>query len=228
MLAPLLLSIESKSSGREPDMARTTPRAGQRGKGIEEVLAYALGHRIRVYVLTLLNEGTYTPDQLARIIGEPTNKVSHHIKELLDAGSIELAKTEKVRNADQHYYRAVEMPFYSDEEAKAMTPQQRKVTAGLTLQCMVAEAMSAFWAGKLHDDPRVWLAWRWFNVDEQGRQDIADEQQRSWERMQEIECESTNRRAESGEDAASIIVANMGFERERTAPRPPATGASAE
>lgn len=200
----------------------------QSRKSIEEVVGYALSHRIRVYVLTLLNEGTYTPDELARIIGESNNKVSHHVKELLDAGSIEIAKIEKVRNADQHYYRAVEMPFYSNEEAEAMTPQQRKVTAGLTLQCMMAEAMSAFWAGKLHDDPRVWLAWRWFNVDEQGRQDIADEQQRSWERMQEIEAESTNRRADSGDEAASIIVADMGFERERTAPKPPATGASAE
>jgi len=202
-------------------VAKTTARAGQRGKSIEEVVGYALGHRIRVYVLTLLNEGTYTPDQLARIIGEPTNKVSHHVKELLDAGSIELAKIEKVRNADQHYYRAVEMPFYSDEEVWAMTPQQRQVSAGLVLQCMMAEAMSAFWAGKIRDDPRTWLAWRWFNVDEQGRRDIADEQQRSWDRMQEIEVESTNRRAESGETAASVIVADMGFERERAAPAPP-------
>jgi DNA-binding transcriptional ArsR family regulator len=226
--ARLMLSGEDKSSGGSRIVVKTTGRTGQRGKSIEEVVGYALSHRIRVYVLTLLNEGVYSPDQLARIIGEPTNKVSHHVTELLDAGSIELAKVEKVRNADQHFYRAVEMPFYSDEEAEAMTPQQRKVTAGLTLQCMVAEAMSAFWAGKLHDDPRVWLAWRWFNVDEQGRQDIADEQQRTWERMQEIEVESTNRRADSGEDATSIVVADMGFERERTAPRPPAFTADAE
>jgi DNA-binding transcriptional ArsR family regulator len=210
-------------------VVKTTARTGQRGKSIEEVVAYALGHRIRVYVLTILNEGTYTPDEIARIIDEPLNKVSHHIKELLDAGSIELAKTEKVRNADQHYYRAVEMPFYSDEEAEAMTPQQRQVTAGLTLQCMVAEAMSAFWAGKLHSDPNgVLLAWRWFNLDEEGRADLAEEQARWWARVQEIEVESTNRRAVSGEDAASIIVAHMGFERERTAPAPPATGANAE
>lgn len=210
-------------------MVKTTARAGQRGKSIEEVLAYALGHRIRIYVLTLLNEGTYTPDQLARIIGEPTNKVSNHVRELLDAGSIELAKVEKVRNADQHYYRAVEMPFYSDEEANAMTPQQRKVTAGLTLQCMTAEAVAALWAGKLSDDPEgVLLAWRWFNLDAQGRADLAREQLQWWGRVQEIEVESTNRRAESGEDATSVVVAHMGFERERTAPRPPANLPSAK
>jgi DNA-binding transcriptional ArsR family regulator len=144
-----------------------TTRTGQSGKTIEEVVGYAVGHRIRVQVLSILNEGTYTPDQLAKKIDEPLNKVSHHIRELVDAGSIELVKVEKARNADQHYYRAVEMPFYSDEDAEAMPPQQRKVIAGLCLQGMMAEAMSAFWAGKLHDDPReVLLAWRWFNLDE--------------------------------------------------------------
>jgi len=201
-----------------------TTRAGQRKKSIEEVVGYALNHRIRVQTLTLLNEGTYTPDQIAKIIEEPLNKVSHHIRELHEGGSIELAEVRKARNADQHFYRAVEMPFYSDEEVWAMPPQQRQVSAGIVLQCMFAEAMSAFWAGKIRDDPRTWLAWRWFNVDEQGRQDVANEQQRFWDRMQEIEGEATARRIQSGEEARSIVVADMGFERERTAPTPPATG----
>jgi DNA-binding transcriptional ArsR family regulator len=194
---------------------------GQSGKSVEERLAYSVSHRTRVYVLTILNEGVFTPDQIAAIIGERTPNVSHHIKELLDAGSIELAKTEKVRNTTQHYYRAVEMPFYTDEEIAAMSPEQRQVTIGVTLQCLMAEVMSAFWAGKMATDPRLWLSWRWFNVDEEGRQDLADEQERSWRRAQEIEAESTNRRAKSGEPAQSIIVASSGFQRERMSPTPP-------
>jgi DNA-binding transcriptional ArsR family regulator len=200
---------------------KTTGRVGQRGKSIEEVVAYAVGHRIRVQALTILSEGVYSPDELARIIGEPTNKVSHHIKELLDAGSIELAKTEQVRNTLQHYYRAVEMPYYSDEEMAAMTSQQRQVTYGLVLQAIMAEAMAAFWAGKMHSDPRVWLTSCWFNVDAQGREEIADEQARSWDRVQEIEAESVNRCARSGENATSVVVAQLGFKRERTGPTPP-------
>lgn len=199
---------------------RASLRTGQSKKSIEEIVGYACGHYIRVMILSILNEGTYTPDQLARIIGEPLNKVSHHVRELHDAGSIELAYVKKVRNADQHYYRAVKMPFYSDEEVWAMTPQQRQVSAGLILQNMIAEAMAAFWTGKIRDDRRTWLAWRWFNVDYQGREDIADEQQRFWDRIQEIEAESTDRRIKSGEEATSIIVADMGFERARSAPAP--------
>jgi DNA-binding transcriptional ArsR family regulator len=207
---------------------KSAVRAGQRGKSIEEVVAYALGHRIRVSVLAILNEGTYTPDELARIIDEPLNKVSHHIKELVEGGSIELAKVEKVRNADQHYYRTVEMPFCTDDEVAAMPAQQQQVGAGLILQSMFAEAMSSLWAGKMQNDPRIWLAWRWFNVDEQGRNDIADEQQRSWDRMQEIEAEATNRRAITGEDSDSIVVGGLGFERARSAPTPPARSAEVE
>ncbi len=201
-------------------MTATTRRVGQSGKSIKEVVAYALGHRTRVYVLTILNEGVYTTEQIARIIDEPTNNVSHHVRELLNAGSIEVAKEEKVRNTTLYYYRAIEMPFYSDEEMAEMTPEQREVTFGLIMQCMSAEAMAALWAGKMRD-PRVCMTWRWFNVDEQGREDLAEEHARSWERCQEIEAESLNRRVESGDDAASIIVAQMGFERERAAPVPP-------
>src|SRR5262249_18302571 len=116
---------------------------------------------------------------------------------------------------------AVEMPFYSDEEVWAMTPLQRQVSAGLIIQNIFAETMAAFWAGKLRDDPRCWLAWRWFNVDAEGRGDIADEQQRFWDRMREIEAEATNRRAKSGEEATSVIVADLSFERERRAPTMP-------
>lgn len=201
-------------------MATKTSRPGQRRKSIEEVVGYALGHRIRVHILIVLNEGTYSATQIAQIIGEPLNNVSNHIRELLDGGSIELAKTEPKGNVLQHYYRAVEMPFYSQEEAEAMTPEQRQVTAGLVVQSAMAEVMAALWAGTLADS-RACLAWDWFNVDEQGREDIEAEQQRSWERIQEIEVESTNRRAESGEDATSMLVTLFGYERARRAPQFP-------
>lgn len=197
------------------------PKVKDRKKRIEEVMTYAWGHRTRVLILILLNEGVYTPAQLAEIIDEPVNNVSNHIKELVEAGSIELAKTEPRRNTTQHYYRAMQMPFYSDEDIEAMTPRQRNITYGLVIQSMVAEMMAALWKGKMSGDPRTWVSWRWFNVDAQGRVEIADELARSWDRMWEIECDATNRRAETKEEAKSILVAQAGFERARKAPKAP-------
>ena len=209
-------------------MAAPTRRAGQRKKRIEEVVTYAVGHRIRVHILIVLNEGTFTPGQIAQIIDEPLNNVSNHVRELLDAGSIELVKTEQARNTVQHYYRAVEMPEYSDEEVAAMTPEQRQVTAGLAIQSMIAEVMAGLWAGKMKNDPRLWLAWDWFNVDAQGREDIADIQEESWKRIRDVEVEATNRRAKSGEEAISILVSQTGFERARKGPLAPSPSPDGE
>jgi len=197
-----------------------TVRRGQRSKSIEEVVQYALGHRTRVHILIVLNEGTYTAAQIAQILGEPLNNVANHVRELLDAGSIELARAEQRGNLIQHYYRAVELPFFSREEAEEMTWEQCQVTAGLVVQSAAAEAMAALWAGKLAD-PRACLAWDWLNVDEEGREAIEEEQRRSWERLREIEAEATNRRAESGEEAVSMLVTQFGYERARRAPKFP-------
>jgi DNA-binding transcriptional ArsR family regulator len=203
-------------------VAAKTGRPGQRRKKIEEVVTYALSHRIRVHILWILNEGTYTNAQVAKIIEEPANNVANHMRELLDAGSIELARSEQKGNITQHFYRAVEIPFYSQEEAEAMTPGQRQVTAGLVIQSAAAEIMAALWSGTLAD-PRTVLVWNPHTLDERGREDLEEEEERYIERAQEIEVESTNRRAKSGEPGQSIVVAMFGFERARRPPKFPST-----
>lgn len=198
-----------------------TKTEGRKQRGVEEARLYAVGHRIRIEVLAMLHEGPHSPSELAKLIGRPMSTLTHHIDELVADDSIELAKVEKVRNTNEHFYRAVKIPFYSDEEMWAMSPETRQATYGLILQSAMAEALAAFWAGKMTIDPRVWMSWCWFNVDAQGRDDIADELARSWARVQEIETESTTRRIESGDDAISIIVTTMGFMRSRTSLTPP-------
>lgn len=193
-------------------------RLGQGKRGVEEAVGYALKHQHRVELLCLLNEGVCNRYELAALIGEEPNKIKHHLKELLDEGSIELAYSKRIGNMIQHYYRAVEIPLYTDDEIEALRPEERQAFAGVILQAVMAESLAALWAGKMADDRRVWLSWRWFHVDAQGREDIADEQARHWERVRECEAESTNRCAKSGEPTKSIIVTSLGHFRCRRAP----------
>jgi DNA-binding transcriptional ArsR family regulator/DNA-binding HxlR family transcriptional regulator len=195
-------------------------RLGRGKRGVEEAVGYALKHRKRVEILGLLNEGERNRYELAALIGEEPNKIKHHLKELLDEGSIELAYSKPIGNMMQHYYRAVEMSFYTDEEVAAMAPEGKQAICGVILQAVMAEALAALWAGKMADDPRIWLSWRWFHVDEPGREDMADEQARHWARVREIEVESLGRCAKSGEPTKSIIVASLGYVRCRRAPVP--------
>jgi hypothetical protein len=193
-------------------LATTKPR---QKRSVEEAVSYAVGHRIRIEVLGILNEGPRSPSELAKLTHQPLTTISHHIKELVDSGCIELARVEKVRNADQHFYRAVQLPFISDDEAEALPPEVKQEYAAVILQAIMAEGLGSLWAGKMSSDPSVRMMWRWFNLDAQGRQELADEQRESWERIVEIEARSTARRAESGEEATSMIATTMGFERAR-------------
>ena len=202
-------------------------KLGQGKRGVEDSLSYSWGHEFRIKILAILNEGCYSPEELSKTLRLPMSTIGHHISALLADGSIEVAHVRPVRNTLQHFYRAIKMPFFTDEEIAAMPPELRQVTAGVILQASTAEAMAALWAGKMMHDRRVWLSWRWFNVDRQGRSDIADEQAGSWSRVQGIEAESSGRMVESGEKPTSIIVTSLGFERCRNAPVPPPPSASA-
>jgi DNA-binding transcriptional ArsR family regulator len=184
-------------------------------RSVEEAVSYAVGHRIRIEMLSILNESTCSADELAKMIRQPLSNASHHIKELLHSRSIEIARTELVRNVNQNFYRAVEVPFFSDEEMEAKTPEERHEIYGLILQASMAEALAAFWAGKISNDPRTVMAWCWYNVDDQGREEIADEQAAHIERVRDIEARAISRSSDSGEETVSIIVTTLGYERSR-------------
>jgi DNA-binding transcriptional ArsR family regulator len=196
-------------------MAKTSKPEQKRS--VEEAVSYSVGHRIRIEILCILNEGTHSASELSRLIHQPLTTIGHHVKELVNSGRIELARIEKVRNADQHFYRAVELPFVTDEEAEALPPEVKQEYAALILQAITAEGLGSLWAGKMNNDPTVRMMWRWLNLDAQGRQELADEQRESWERIMDLEARAANRRAESGEEAMTLIVAMMGFERSRPA-----------
>lgn len=200
-------------------------RLGTRGRGVEESVSFALAHRIRIEILAALHEGPASSKELAGTVRQPLSTVDHHIKELLKDGSIEIARTKKVGNLIQHFYCMVKLPYYSDEDVAAMTPDERQALAGLILQASTAEAMASLWAGKFHSDPRVVLAWNRINLDRQGRNDLADEQARSWARQHEIESEAANRLAKTEESGVTYVITSLGYERGRiSAPDPVPSG----
>lgn len=197
----------------------TAKRAGQRGKSIQEVVGYAISHRIRVQILTVLCQGIYTTAEIADIIGEPLNKVGNHVRELLDAGSIEIADSRRSRNTTRHYYRVVTTSFYSAEEVERMSWQERQILAGMAIQSLVAEMMAGLWGGKLLEDSSDWLTWDRLDLDGEGRQELYEEQEESWKRLEEIKARAGDRVAQTGEETSHYIVSVLGFERALRAPR---------
>jgi hypothetical protein len=138
---------------------------------------------------------------------------------MLEDGSIEVAKREERHGTNVFWYRAVKIPYYSQEEAENLTEMERQMTAGLVCQSGTAELMAALFKGHLAD-PRTILSWDWYNYDQQGRDDAEAENLQHLERLREIEVEAMNRSAESGEETTPILVSLYAFVRARKPRRP--------
>ena len=188
-------------------------------KRIEEVVQYALSHKSRVEILILLNQASYTASELSELTGISMQNTSNHIKRMLQDGSIEVAKIEERRGTNIYWYRAIEIPEYSKEEAEALTEMERQTMAGWVVQSGMAETMAALWKGNLAN-PRTILHWSWYTFDKQGRAKAEAANARHLEEIREIECESLNRIAETKEEPTSMIISLFSFVRARRAPRP--------
>jgi DNA-binding MarR family transcriptional regulator len=193
-------------------------REKKQRKRIEDAVQYALAHKIRISILILLNEASYTVAELAALIDLEPKNVSNHVRRMLEDGSIEVAKREERHGTNVFWYR-LKIPYYSQEEAENLTEMERQVTAGLVCQSGTAELMAALFKGNLAD-ARTILSWDWYNYDKQGRDDAEAENLQHLERLREIECEAMSRSAESGEETKPILVSLYAFVRARKPRRP--------
>jgi DNA-binding transcriptional ArsR family regulator len=196
----------------------TSIEQAEGSRGFQEAVSYAIGHRIRVEIIAALHDlGSASAVELSRVVHQPLSTVTHHVSELLKSGSIHIDRTEKVKSVNQHYYKLINPLFLSDEEMRELSEDERKEVCRILLQGLTAEALAAFWSGDLPNDPRLFISWNWFNVDAQGRAEIAEEQVRSWRRILEIEKEAGERCANSGDKPFSLMVAGLSYPRWRWA-----------
>lgn len=183
-------------------------------KGIAEAVQYAISHEIRVHVLIVLNEGIYTAGEISEIIGVNLNTLHNHLRRMLDDGSIEIAREEKKGNMTQYWYRAVEVQSYTVEEFEKLPFAFQQNIVGAIAQSGFAEVLGGLYAGTLAD-PRSTVYWDWYNLDAQGREDADALTERYIEDMREIECETVNRVAKTGEETVSMLLDLVFFQRSR-------------
>jgi DNA-binding transcriptional ArsR family regulator len=183
-------------------------------KGIEEVVEYALGHKIRIQILVALNEGSYTAAQISEKIGEPPKIVQNHLREMLKDGSIEIDEERPRGNRFQYTYRSVVVNTYTAEEFERLPYRFRQNITGAILNAVIAEILGGFHAGKLAE-PRAHEYWDWYNLDKKGQDDADALTHRLLRDMRGIEDESSARAAKSGEETTSMVLGYFFFERTR-------------
>ena len=98
--------------------------------GVDQRLVRAIGHPLRLRLLTIFNERVASPSDLAAELGEPIGNVSYHTRILARLGCVELVRTKQVRGAVEHYYRAVVRPVFSDDDWAELPAVHTQVAGG--------------------------------------------------------------------------------------------------
>src|SRR5687768_10164368 len=180
--------------------------------GVDQRLVRAIGHPLRLRLLTIFNERVASPSDLAAELGEPIGNVSYHTRILARLGCVELVKTKQVRGAVEHYYRAVVRPVFSDDDWAELPPSIRKSLAGAVLT-EIADDMGASANEGGFDRDEVHLSRTTLTLDQQGWQDLNEAMQELAEQALEIQGQSAARlHADGTQDSEGAVLALMLFE----------------
>src|SRR5215218_4466641 len=180
--------------------------------GVDQRLVRAIGHPLRLRLLTIFNERVASPSDLAAELGEPIGNVSYHTRILARLGCVELVKTKQVRGAVEHYYRAVVRPVFSDDDWAELPPSIRKSLAGAVLT-EIADDMGAAAAEGGFDRDNVHLSRTTLTLDERGWQELNELLQELAGRALEIQAQSAARlHSDGAQDSEAALLALMLFE----------------
>ncbi len=115
--------------------------------GVEQIVAKAFAHPLRVQILIILNERVASPNLLAQELDQSLNLVAYHVRVLEKYDCIELVDTKQRRGATEHFYRATRRQFLSDSEWARMPQSLRPGLSGAMLKSMFDDIEEAVKSG---------------------------------------------------------------------------------
>ena len=176
---------------------------------LDERLAKALSHRLRVRILQRLDEaGEASPKELAQALGEPVGNVSYHVRILRELDCVELVRTEPRRGALAHFYRATVRPWLDDEQWAGLPAAFRRETLGRTLSEIVEQASRASREGGF-DGPEAHVSRVMLAVDPEGLTQITALLEETLQAVRRIAAESARGRAKGGRPTSTMIATEV-------------------
>jgi DNA-binding transcriptional ArsR family regulator len=179
---------------------------------VDPRLAKALSHPMRTHILAILNEQVASPNEIAQMIGERLPNVSYHVRALNDLGCIELVRTAQRRGAIEHYYRALQRPFFSDRDWKRLPRSARQAVSDLTLQLTWEDLSEAIKAGTFENRADRHLSRAPLVLDEQGWGEVTELLAKTLSEAEDIAAKSAKRAVKSDAPKIPTRLVMMHFE----------------
>src|SRR3954471_18443449 len=110
---------------------------------LDSNIVKALSHPLRMRILTRLNEGVASPNEMAKEFGESLPLVSYHVRILRELDCIELVRTTPRRGAIEHHYRALTRAFLDEHDWSQMPLSARKAVSSTSLNKAMGDVREA-------------------------------------------------------------------------------------
>jgi DNA-binding transcriptional ArsR family regulator len=172
-------------------------------------MAKALAHPLRVQLLSVLNEGVASPNELAKKLDEPLTNVSYHVRMLHDLGCIELVETEPRRGALEHYYRAIVRPFFADNDWRRLPKNARGSISDAVLQLVWDDSAEAIKTGLFDEREDRHLSRSVLCVDEEGWEALNELLVETLDQAMQIQADSASRAAKADTDRFGVNLVMM-------------------
>jgi predicted ArsR family transcriptional regulator len=187
------------------------PKTKNKKEGVEQVVAKAFAHPLRVQILIILNEKVASPNMLANQLDQSLNLVAYHVRVLEKYDCIELVDTKQRRGATEHFYRATRRQFLTDSEWARLPKSLRPGLSGAMLKSAFDDVEEALDKGTFDELEDRHLSRTPMVVDKQGWDDAAELLGNTLERLIEIQSEATARLGENDEEGIHSKVLILHF-----------------
>src|ERR1700750_194992 len=141
--------------------------------GVEQIVAKAFAHPLRVQILIILNERVASPNLLAQELDQSLNLVAYHVRVLEKYDCIELVDTKQRRGATEHFYRATRRQFLSDAEWSRLPQVLRPGLSGAMLKAVFDDVEDAVTRNPFDELDDRHLSRTPMVVDKQGWDDVS-------------------------------------------------------
>jgi hypothetical protein len=179
--------------------------------GVEQIVAKAFAHPLRVQILIILNERVASPNLLAQELNQSLNLVAYHVRVLEKYDCIELVDTKQRRGATEHFYRATRRQFLTDSEWARMPESLRPGLSSAMLKSVFDDLEEAMEKGTLDEMEDRHLSRTPMVVDQQGWSDVAELLSGTLDRLIEIQAESSQRLTDSADSGILAKVMMLHF-----------------
>ena len=163
---------------------------------IDHDLVKAMAHPLRYELLMKLHGRVASPMELSKEVNASVGTASYHLRRLEQMGFVELVEQKQRRGAVEHFYRATQRAWFSNEGWARLPVAVRRSVAGATLTS-ISKSIERAATADAFDHPEVHVSSTVLELDDEGYAAVCDLLDATLQQVMDIQAGSASRGATS-------------------------------